>query len=85
MKDKTVIVIIMTVIGFIFGAAFMNIEKNTQIQHLKQKIDAFPESYDYQIETNLNGYTIYEGKRKVPVVKWNESQTFDSIILKDNL
>ena len=72
-------------VGFIFGAGFMDLVENSQIQHLKQQIDHSINSYDYQIETSLNGYTIYEGNRPVSTVKWNESQTFDSIILKDNL
>jgi len=70
---------------FIWGFWGGYIARNQEIENLKHQIDTFPESYDYQIETNLKGYTIYEGSRPVSFVKWNQSQTFDSIIIKDNL
>lgn len=40
---------------------------------------------DYQIYTNLKGYSIYCDKRLIDTLNWNENRRIDSVLIADNL
>ena len=81
---KNIIIILLFLLNIHLGYEVNKYAHKYKIvkEQLEESIEI---SGDYQIYTNLKGYSIYCDKRLIDTLNWNENRRIDSVLIADNL